>query len=225
MDDFLEKALKIIEEKIVLEKILVPPDVETVKLPFGLITIRCYNWKADGIRKISFMRLQSAFSFLNIAGMSIYPEPCYDVPIFNCDFNGMGKNIMPIINFVPLFNDPSYSDTYLRPMQAVCEKYSHFQRLQPSEFMKSHLAPHCTFAKVTKKHIDEALQCGIDYLTLYIELFGKAEKNSDTGFQENVKKAQAHYTISLLTNDPSRKMLGKIIGKKRADTIFNDVVV
>jgi len=224
MDDFLGRELKAIEEKISIEPLPVRHEVETIKLPLGLITIRCYNWKADGIRKIYFMRLKSVFSFLDIAGTSIYPEPCLDIPIFNCDFNGMGKNVVPIINFVSLFDEPAYREKYIKPMEAVYERYKHLPRLQPSDFMKTHLAPYCTFARVKKNLIEEVLQCGIDYLNLYLVILIKAEKNEDPSFQEKVKKAQDHYINDLVTKDPSRKMLGKIIGKERAERIFHEVL-
>jgi 15,16-dihydrobiliverdin:ferredoxin oxidoreductase len=225
MDEFLKMALEKIKKNFSIESIPLPENLKQIKLPLGLIEILCYNWKAAKIRKIYSFRLKATFSLLDIIVIGIYPEPTVDLPIFDCEFNGMRKRVFPVINFVPLFNHSSYLKKYIEPMKPVFEKYSHFSRAQVIEYLKPYLSPYCIFTKTDKTHLEEIKRCGMDYLTLYLDLLSQAEEVEDISYRDEVERAQKKYTHDLITHDPSRKMLGRIIGKKRADRIFKEIIV
>jgi 15,16-dihydrobiliverdin:ferredoxin oxidoreductase len=225
MDEFLEMALKQIEKKFPIEPIPLPEELQRIKLPLGLIDLQCYNWKAAKMRKIFSFRLKAPFSFLDILVIGIYPESTVDLPLFDCEFNGIGKKVIPVFNFVPLFDDSTYFKKYIEPMKPIFEKYSHFQRLQAGDYLKPYLSPYCLFAKTDKTHLEEIKQYGLECLTLYIDLLSQAEEVQDPSYRDEIEKAHKKYIQNLITYDPSRKTLGRIIGKKRSDRIYNEIIV
>ena len=93
------------------------------------------------------------------------------------------------------------------------------------EYLKPYLSPYCIFTKTDKTHLEEIKRCGMDYLTLYLDLLSQSEAVEDISYRDKIERAQKKYTHDLITHDPSRKMLGRIIGKKRADRIFKEVIV
>lgn len=225
MNEFLKMAIEKIEKTTSIEPIPIPKDLQQIKLPFKLIEIHCDNWKAEKVRKIYSFRLKAVKLFLDILVMGIYPEPSFDLPIFVCEFNGMMKKVLPLINFVPLSNDPSYIKKYIEPMKPIFEKYRRFPRAQSSEFLRPYLSPYCMFTRTTKEYLEEMKQYGFACLGLYLDLLSEAKAIEDQSYRDRIETAQKKYIHDLITNDPSRSMLGKIIGKKRTDRIFQEIIV
>jgi len=225
MDEFLEMALKKIEKTFSIEPIPLPEELKRIKRPLGLIELHCYNWKAARIRKIFSFRLKSVMSFLDILVIGIYPEPTVDLPIFDCEFNGIGKKVIPVFNFVPLVNDSTYFKKYIEPMKPIYEKYSHFPRLQADDYLKPYLSPYCLFAKTAKTHLEEIKQYGIECLDLYLDLLSRAKEVQDLSYRDEIERAHKKYIQDLITYDPSKKPLGRIIGMKNADRIYEEIIV
>lgn len=236
MDGFLKKAIETVGKKIVLEPVAVSSDLQhisveplpdvlaKVKLPPLKIDIQLYNWKSEKIRKIYFMRLTSSPLILDIAGMGMFPHENYDFPILSCDFNGMGPQVLPMINFAPLSRSDAYMKNYIEPMKVVHEKYKQYPRTPASPFLEPYLVEYGVFSKVDKSNIEGLMQCGLDYLGLYVDLVAQAAEIREPAYQREIKSAQTKYIDDLVTNDPSRMMLGMLIGQDRADRIFKEVV-
>ncbi|MCK5513087.1 MAG: hypothetical protein KAJ00_01205 [Deltaproteobacteria bacterium] len=110
MDELFDNALEQIEKRITLEPIPLPAELKDIKLPLGLVDMHCYNWKAEKIRKIYFVRIKVKAPSFDIFGMALYPEPGLDIPSFACDFSCTRKKVFTYINFIPLFNEQAYLD-------------------------------------------------------------------------------------------------------------------
>ena len=225
MDELFESTLKQIEKKILLEPIALSEDLTHVKLPLRLMDMHCYNWKAEKVRKIYFVRIKVAVPSFDIFGMALYPEPRFDMPSFACDFSCTKKKVFTYINFIPLFNEPSYLEKYIEPMKHVYEKYNHFHRQKIREWMWPYISTHTIYSFPEKTFLKELKRCAIDYLNLYLDLLSQAEEIKDTSYRGEVEKAQKKYLQDLTTNDASRKMLGRIIGKEKANRFFQEVVI
>ena len=65
----------------------------------------------------------------------------------------------------------------------------------------------------------------MDYLDLYLEMLDNAEETSDKAYWVRIEAAQAAYRSDIITKDRSRKMLAKLIGSKKADRLFQKVLV
>jgi 15,16-dihydrobiliverdin:ferredoxin oxidoreductase len=236
MDDFLKKALETIEKKLVLESVSLPAELQHISvepapevlakihLPPGKIEIHLYNWKSEKIRKMYFMRLTSGQLFLDIAGLGMFPHEKYDFPILSCDFNGMGPQVLPMINFAPLNRSDAYMNNYIEPMKVVHEKYRQYPRTPSSPFLEPYLVQYGIFSKVDKNNLEGLKQCGLDYLSLYVDLVAKAAEIQNPVYQQEIKRTQTKFIDDLVTNDPSRMMLGQLIGQDKADRIFKEVV-
>lgn len=224
MDELFENTLNQIEKKISLEPIVLPDELRHVKLPLRLMNMRCYNWKAERIRKIYFVRIKVAIPSFDIFGMALYPEPKLDIPSFACDFSCTKKKVFTYINFIPLFNEPSYLEKYIEPMKQVFEKYNHFPRQKIREWMQPYISTYTIYSFPEKTFLKELKNCAIDYLNLYLNLFSQAEEIKETSYGDEVERAQKKYIRDLITNDASRKMLGRITGKEKANRIFQEVI-
>jgi len=225
MDELFESILTLIKKKISLEPLALPDDLKHITLPLRLMDMHCYNWKAARVRKIYFVRIKVAVPSFDIFGMALYPEPELDMPSFSCDFSCTKKKVFTYINFIPLFNEPTYLTKYIEPMKQVFEKYNHFPRQKIREWMQPYISTYTIYSFPEKTFLRELKRCAIDYLTLYLNLFCQAEEIKDNAYRDEVEKAQKKYLQALTTNDASRKMLGRIIGKAKANRFFQEVVI
>jgi len=225
MDELFDNTLKQIEKKIELEPIALPEELKHIRLPMGMVDMHCYNWKAEKIRKIYFVRIKVTIPSFDIFGMALYPEANLDIPSFACDFSCTRKKVFTYINFIPLFNEQSYLDKYIEPMKQMFDKYNNFPKQRIREWMQPYISTYTIYTFPQKTMLKELKSCAIDYLTLYLEMFSQAEEIKDTSYRDEVEKAQKKYVQDLTNNDASRKMLGRIIGKERANRFFHEVVV
>jgi hypothetical protein len=224
MNELFAQAKKCIEEKLSLEPVALPEDLKHITLPLRLLDLRCYNWKAERVRKIYFMRMKVAVPPFDIFGMALYPDSHLDIPSFVFDFSCTKKKVFTYINFIPLFDTPAYREKYIEPMKKVFSNYTHFPRQNIREWMQPYITPYTIYSFPPKTYLDELKTCALEYLNLYLELFSQAAEIKDGSYADEVESAQKHYREQLATHDASRKMLGRIIGKERANRIFQEVV-
>ena len=224
MDELLSKTLKKIEGKFQLEPVAIPEDLRETRYPLSLMQLQCYNWKAEKVRKIYFMRVKVRVPTLDVLGMAIYPESNFDVPIFTYDLSGTKKKVFTHINFIPLFNDESYYKKYLEPLKPVFEKYNHFPPHKMREWMLKYHSPYTFYSMPEKSFLNELKSCALDYLTVYLDIISRAKPIEDKQYLKQIEEAHKAYANDLLTKDASQKMLAKIIGKEKARRIFHEVI-
>ena len=224
MNELFARAIKSLEEKLSLEPLPLPDDLQHITLPLRLLDLRCYNWKAERVRKIYCMRMKVAVPSFDIFGMAIYPDPALDVPSFVFDFSCTKQKVFTYITFIPLFTAPSYREKYIAPMKKVYAPCAHFPRQRVREWMQPYITPYTIYTFPPKTFLPELKTCALQYLDLYLELFLQAEVIRDTSYAAAVAQGQKHYREQLTTFDASRKMLGSIIGKERANRIFHEVI-
>jgi 15,16-dihydrobiliverdin:ferredoxin oxidoreductase len=224
MDDLAEQTKELLEEKLDLEPTPLPPEISHIKFPLRLLNLHCYNWRAKKVRKIYFMRIKVTIPSLDIFGMALYPETNLDIPSFVFDFSCTKKKVFSYINFVPLFNDPSYLEKYVEPMKEVHDKHPAFSRQPIREWMQPYVSPYAVYSLPFKTELPGLKRCALDYLKLYLKLFAHAEEIKDPAYLVTIEKARESYLKDLATYDNSRKMLGKIIGKERANRIFHEAI-
>ena len=224
MDELAAKTKELLEEKLDLEPVPLPQEISHIKLPLRLLDLHCHNWRAQNARKIYFMRIKVSVPSLDIFGMALYPGTNLDIPSFVFDFSCTKKKVFSYINFVPLFNEPSYLAEYIEPMKKVHENYAAFPRQPVREWMQPYVVPYAVYSLPFKTALPALKRCALEYLRLYLELFSQAEEIKDPAYLEKVEKARKNYLNDLATYDNSRKMLGRIIGKERANRIFQEAI-
>ena len=96
-----------------------PRELGRTRYPLGLFELVCKNWCGDRIQKLYSMQTRlSPFTF-DMLGMSIYPDPEFDLPIFIFDVTRLKRKMVAYINFMPLFQDKLYIEKYVTSLEAV----------------------------------------------------------------------------------------------------------
>ncbi|MCP4717057.1 MAG: hypothetical protein GY868_18170, partial [Deltaproteobacteria bacterium] len=72
--------------------------------------------------------------------------------------------------------------------------------------------------------LEQAKECAWQYLRCYLDLLDRTEKITDPGYRQKIATASLSYCDQLSEKDGSRKMLGRLIGMKKADIIFKEVI-
>jgi 15,16-dihydrobiliverdin:ferredoxin oxidoreductase len=225
MDRVYSEALNSIEKVIPLETLTLPPELAKTRYPFGLFELLCNNWTGQGSRKVYSMRIKLPVLTFDMLGMSIYPQPCFDMPIFIFDITQMKKKMVAYINFMPLSTDPDYLKKYIDPLKSVTDKYRHFPKKEMPEWMVPFQNDATIYSMPDSIYVDDIKNCSLAYLKVYLELFSKAEKITDAPRLESIKKAQDRYCQDIVEKDGSRKMIAKITGMKKANRVFREVLV
>ena len=224
MDELFDKTKRCLEERLRLEPIQLPPELVHITLPLKIFDLRCYNWKAERIRKIYFMRIKVAVPYLDIFGMAIYPDSTTDVPGFAFDFSCTKKKVFGYVNCIPLFSDGAYQEKYISPMKAVHECCGIFPHQTVREWMKPYHTHYTIYTFPPTSYLPELKKCAFAYLEFYLNLFERAAIITDPAHVSRLEEARRNYVSALLSNDNSQKMLGKIIGRERARRLFREVV-
>jgi len=225
LDRVYSESLKKIDEKISLQPLELPKELAKTRYPFGVFELLCNNWSGEGASKVYAMRIKIPLLSFDMLGMSVYPEPDYDLPVFIFDITQMKKKMVAYINFMPLFNNEAYLKKYLDPLNIYKDKYKHFPAHSMPEWMKPYQTSATIYSMPDATAADDVKNCALDYLTLYLDLFSKAKKVEDDSYGEKVKKAHDAYRQDIIEKDGSRKMIAKIIGMKKANRLFREVLV
>ena len=225
MDNLYQETLKKIEARFPLEKMVLPPELERIRYPFKLLDLQCRNWRSQKIRKLYSMQIKIPLFSMDMLGISIYPAPGYDLPIFIFDLTNLKKKMVAYINFMPLLPNADYLKKYMDPLQEVSKKYSHLPPREMPEWMRTYQRPGTIYSMPERRLEKDVKDCAKDYLDLYLEMLDQAKETSDKAYAEKIRDAQASYRSDIITKDRSRKMLAKLIGSKKADRLFQEVLV
>ena len=225
MDELFTLALAAIEKNFSLQPLPLPEGLDEIKYPFKIVHIQCYNWKAEKIRKIYGMRVKIRLLALDILVLSIYPEVTFDAPIFYIDVACSRKTVFAYINCIALFAEETYYRKYLDPLKPVHEKYVHFTPHTMSDWLQKYRNPCTVYTRPDKSFMGTIKDCSLDYLHAYLGIIAKAEKIKDEQYQIRIEQAHTSYIQDLIAKDASRKILGRIIGMRRANQIFQRVLV
>ncbi len=172
-----------------------------------------------------FVRIKVAVPPFDIFGMALYPEPSLDIPSFACDFSCTRKKVFAYINVIPLFDDHTYRERYIEPLRQIHERYRNFPRQKSRAWMEPYMTPYTIYSFPEKTVLPQLQECALVYLDFYLKLVAGAETIGDASYRDRVVVAQQRYLNDLSANDASRKMLGRIIGRAKADRFFKEVVV
>lgn len=225
MDALLSDALARIGRSSPLSPCPLPPELARTKYLLNVLTLRCYNWSSDKLRKVYGMRMTVKVPSMDIIGMAFYPRACYDLPILAFDLTCTSKKVIAYINAVAVSQEESYHRTYSDPFKPVREQYGHFPPHKVPEWMQAYNNPITIYAMPERGFLDELQACVRAYLDVYAALLSQAQPVEDAAYRERIEAFHAAYVRDLTTKDRSQVMLAKIIGKQKAARIFTEVLV
>jgi len=225
MDRLLAQAIAVIEKRMPLAACALPPELAETKYLLNVLTLRCYNWTAEKLRKVYAMRMTVRVPSLDIIGMAFYPVPECDAPIFAFDLSVTSKKVIAYINPVPVSPDEFYYRQYIEPFSPLREAYRHFPPHKAPAWMQAYNTPCTIYAMTDRSCLEELKACVLQYCAVYTDLLAQAQPLEDAAQRMRVEAFHAAYIRDLTTQDRSQVMLGKIIGRQKAARIFNEVLV
>jgi len=225
MDDLYTKVLEKIENDLVLEPIQLPKELGKISYPLNMLQMRCSNWRSERINKMYCMRLKLLLPSLDILGITIYPSPAYDVPLFLFDLSCTHKKIVTYINVFKIADDPEYVCKYIDPFTTVREKYKHLTAKPVPAWLETYQSTCTIYTHPARDNLNIVKSCVLDYLEVYLHLLTSAEKVNSFDRQQQILRFHEQFKYDLATKDGAQKMLAKVIGKKKAARIYNEVLV
>ena len=170
------------------------------------------------------MRMRLKVPALEYLGMAIYPKDLYDIPIFYFDLSYTKKKAIAYINFIRMHDGDAYYNKYIGPLKDIHEKYKHVPCRNYPEWMTKYTSDYTVYAMPSRDYLETLKACGLDYLGHYLALLGSVEKIQEDQYRQQTAKSQKSFINELIRNDITVKMLGKIVGKKKARRIFDTVL-
>ncbi|MCX8044714.1 MAG: phytochromobilin:ferredoxin oxidoreductase [Desulfobacterota bacterium] len=225
MDTLLSQALDIIGKKTPLSPCELPQELAETKFILNVLTLRCFNWKSDILRKVYAMRMTVKVPSMDIIGMAFYPHTFYDLPIFAFDLTCTSKKVIAYINPVAVVQGEAYRQRFIEPFKPVYEKCGDFQPHKVPEWMQKYNNSCTIYTMPERDRLDDLKACAVGYLQVYAELLATAQPVAETAQRSAIEAFHAAYIRDLTTKDRSQVMLAKIIGKQKAARIFNEVLV
>jgi 15,16-dihydrobiliverdin:ferredoxin oxidoreductase len=143
------------------------------------------------------------------------------LPLLGVDFLSFGqvKNLI-VMDFQPLFQDPAYLEKYIRPLQALHQKYPDLSQELEMKFYDAnqYFSKYLLFAKVgpevVSTRVFEAFQ---DYLQLYWQMLDAAQPLTDPEDIQRIVKAQKDYDQYSADRDPASGLFSSYFGHAWAE--------
>ena len=81
------------------------------------------------------------------------------------------------------------------------------------------------YAHPSRDNLSSVKSCVLDYLEVYLHLLTSAEKVTNADRRQQIIGFHKKFKQDLATKDGAQKMLARVIGKKRAGRIYNEVLI
>ena len=223
MEAYYKEIVHALESRLALEPMASPKELSEIRWPLGFFSLRCWNMRAEKIRKIYFMRMSLKFPAFEYLGLGMYPDQAHDLPIFYLDLSRTSTKAIAYINPIAPVPDEACAKKYLAPFGPIFCRH-HFPAAPIRPWMQPFVSPCTVYTMPDAAMLGELKQCGLAYVECYLCLLGKAEKIIDADYETKIAGARNNYIAQSLANDVTQKMLARLIGKKRAGRIFREML-
>ena len=112
----LEDLLALTRQQIELAPVEVEPELARPKSFLKVLEAEHLNWRSDRLRKLFAMHFHLKVPPLDQMNLIYYPKNDYDAPIFIFFCLLTKRKVVGHINVNCPFNDPSYVETWVKPM-------------------------------------------------------------------------------------------------------------
>jgi hypothetical protein len=225
MINFAESALRNIDKNLKLNALTLPKKLADTRYPFGIFSLSYKNWAADKARKVYFMEMKMRVPKMHQQGIAIYPADGIEMPVFMADITWMKKKSICYINVIPTLRDEAYMENCIAPFNEVHSRFSDLPRDDMPEWMQSHRTPNTLFYMSNGDYIDGFIAAAHAYLDRYLDMLDSSQPVEDHERHRQITAAQSAFCRELVEKDRTRLLLGKVVGKKKANRIFEEVLV
>ena len=194
------------------------------------ISVQVKVYKADKIDKISISRIE-IFGLFCGCGCSITGDERHALPTYTSDWDENPKTNHIITDLLPAADcgaDIEYRQQYLDPLEPIYKKYKDMPGLEPITlaWFRALQSPYIITGR--PPHVPEelnrmALQCQVDYLNVFLELW-KKDQPRDKEYMKPLISRRSVARNQLRHNDPGEGPLTKMLGHKMAEKILTAVM-
>jgi 15,16-dihydrobiliverdin:ferredoxin oxidoreductase len=195
----------------------IPPGLETNISERGRhpATIRSWCYECPELRKIRYTYIDAGES-AQIFNCVIYPNYQYNLPLLGVDFLSFGnvKNLI-VLDFQPLFQDETYQEDYIAPLQVLHNSYPDLAQdlemrfYDANQYFSKYLLFAKTDAETVKTRVFAAFK---DYLRLYWQLLEAATPSSEPADIQRIVTAQKDYDQYSADRDPASGLFSSYFG-------------
>jgi hypothetical protein len=171
------------------------------------------------------MEMTMPFPGMHQQGISLYPDDSTDMPVLTVDLTCMKKKTIAYINVIPIFHDEAYLQRHIDAFKPVRERYRDLPQTDMPAWMQPWRNPCTLFAMTPVDCYERYVQCALEYAGLYCERLAQFPALEDQASRTRAADAQRRFCLELAEKDATRPLLGKIIGRRRADRIFQEVLI
>lgn len=201
-----------------------PRGMERVKgtIDDGPVQIRNCCFSARGFRKMH-LELASIGPGLNILHAVMFPDPCWDLPLFGCDLvTARGQVTAAVVDLSPVAE--ALSSSLDRQLQALPRpEFSEPRQLPPWGDIFS--AAVCFIRPRSLEEEQKFQQVAVSYLRVLVAEIGRISPDPlDHPATVKRRAAQIHYCSQQQCNDKTRRVLAKSFGETWADDYIRHVL-
>jgi 15,16-dihydrobiliverdin:ferredoxin oxidoreductase len=178
-------------------------------------TIRSWCYECPELRKIRYTYIDAGES-AQIFNCVIYPNYQYDLPLLGVDFLSFGnvKNLI-VLDFQPLFQDKTYQEDYIAPLQVLHNAYPDLAQDLEMRFYDAnqYFSKYLLFAKTDAETVrTRVFAAFVDYLRLYWQLLEAATPSSEPADIQRIVRAQKDYDQYSADRDPASGLFSSYFG-------------
>ena len=210
-----------------LQSRAIPPGLEFNRSERGKnkATIQSWCYQCPQLRKIRYTYIDAGES-AQIFNSVIYPAHNYDIPLLGIDFLSFGKvKNLVVLDFLPLFNEPTYQEKYVEPMREIRDRYQELAQNIPMKFYDAnrYFSKYILFAKTdTETIVKRLFPAYQEYLQLYWQTLDKAEVLTEPEPIARIVEAQKDYDCYSAERDPAHGLFSSYFGNEWANRFLHE---
>jgi 15,16-dihydrobiliverdin:ferredoxin oxidoreductase len=182
--------------------------------------IQSWSYQSPELRKIRYTYINAGDS-AQIFNSVIYPNYQYDLPLLGIDLLSFGQvKHLIVLDFQPLFQDPSYEAKYIAPLAQIQARYPELsQGLEMKHYdANQYFSKYLLFAKTDPETITRKVFPAFqEYLNLYWHLIAQSKPLTQKRDIERIMQAQRDYDQYSAERDPASGLFSSYFGSEWAE--------
>lgn len=219
-----QDLIEVVDAKLPLSPVVLDPELAEPHSFLKILKARHMNWQAPRCRKVFGMRFSVKIPSLDQMNFIIYPEPGYDAPIFLFFCLLTGRKLIAHVNLNCPFRDEAYMQKWVAPLLEARQRHASFDcEDRYPEWMLKWRTPAGIYGMLPKDRFDDFMNCGLDYLRIYLDHLVRCEAVQDEARLAQISEAHAQFVSDIRTKDKAQGMMARMIGAENARRIFYEV--
>jgi len=219
-----QAMIAMVDASLPLSPVQLDPELAEPRSFLKILKARHMNWQAPRCRKVFGMRFSVKIPALDQMNFIMYPEPAHDAPIFLFFCLLTGRKLIAHVNVNCMVRDEACMQKWVAPLVEARRAYASFDcDDRYPEWMLKWRTPAGIYGMLPKERFADFMNCGRDYLRIYLDLLSRSEPVQDPERLAQISQAQAQFVSDIRTQDKAQGMMAKMIGAEKARRIFYEV--